>query len=46
LIGDEAKLRLLENRPLQEGRATAYVCEAYACKQPVTNPADLAAQLE
>ncbi len=40
-----SSLPLLENRPLQEGRATAYVCENYTCKQPVTNRAELAAQL-
>jgi uncharacterized protein YyaL (SSP411 family) len=39
------QLPLLENRPLQDGRATAYVCENYTCKQPVTAPAALAAQL-
>ena len=40
-----SSLPLLENRPLQEGRATAYVCENYTCKQPVTDRAALAAQL-
>ncbi|HEU4712764.1 MAG TPA: thioredoxin domain-containing protein [Pyrinomonadaceae bacterium] len=38
-------LPLLQDRPLTGGRATAYVCEHYTCKQPVTEPADLAAQL-
>ena len=28
------------------GRATAYVCENYACKLPTTEPRVLAAQLE
>jgi uncharacterized protein len=36
---------LLAQRESVEGRATAYVCENYACKQPVTSPADLKAQL-
>ena len=36
---------LLRARNLLEGRATAYVCERYACKQPVTAPAALAEQL-
>jgi len=48
LISDNdaaSQLPLLENRPLQEGRATAYVCENYTCKQPVTDPSELAAQL-
>ena len=39
-------LPLLENRPLQDGRATAYVCEHYTCKQPVTDVAALASLLE
>ena len=48
LIADtscSSKLPLLENRPLQDGRATAYVCENYTCKQPVTDRSELAAQL-
>ena len=36
---------LLENRPLVNGLATAYVCEHFTCKQPVTDVAELAAQL-
>jgi hypothetical protein len=36
---------LLADR-LPAGAPTAYVCEHYACKQPVTNPADLRAQLD
>ena len=41
-----ARLPLLQNRPLVNGQATAYVCEHYTCKEPVTDPAALAAQLE
>ncbi|HEX8424491.1 MAG TPA: hypothetical protein VF634_13820, partial [Pyrinomonadaceae bacterium] len=37
---------LLSNRPALGGRVTAYVCENYSCLQPVTTPAELAAQLD
>jgi hypothetical protein len=44
--GDAAAvIPLLEGRTAQGGRATAYVCERLACKQPVTDPAALAEQL-
>ncbi|MDX6612441.1 MAG: uncharacterized protein QOD75_1627 [Blastocatellia bacterium] len=36
---------LLRDRLQVDGRATAYVCENYACRAPVTNPSDLLAQL-
>ena len=39
------QLPLLQDRPLVDGKATAYVCEHYTCKQPVTDPAALARQL-
>jgi uncharacterized protein YyaL (SSP411 family) len=29
-----------------DGRAAAYVCEHFTCKQPVTKPEELAALLE
>ncbi len=36
---------LLADRPAVDGRATAYVCEHFACQQPVTEPEALALQL-
>jgi len=43
--GAAARVPLLAGRPAVGGRATAYVCERFACKQPVTDPEALAAQL-
>jgi uncharacterized protein len=37
---------LLKDRPLREGRATAYVCQNYTCQKPVTTAADLQSQLD
>ena len=37
---------LLANRPLIKGAATAYVCEHFTCKQPVTDVAALASALQ
>jgi len=37
---------LLAERPLREGRATAYVCEGYSCQSPATDPEELVRQLE
>ncbi len=36
---------LLKNRPLQNGLATAYICQNSICKHPITSPTQLAAQL-
>jgi uncharacterized protein len=36
---------LLAERPMRDGRATAYVCEGYACKNPTTDREELAGQL-
>lgn len=36
---------LLANRPLVNALATAYVCEHFSCKQPVTDVSGLAVQL-
>ena len=41
----EGTIPLLENRPLLNDRATAYVCEHYTCRQPVNEPSELAKQL-
>jgi uncharacterized protein YyaL (SSP411 family) len=37
---------LLEGRTPIDGRAAAYVCEHFACKQPVTEPDALEALLD
>jgi uncharacterized protein YyaL (SSP411 family) len=37
---------LLDGRPQVDGRATAYVCERFACRAPVTDPRALAAELD
>ena len=39
-------LPLLEQRGLDEGQPTAYVCQHYVCQLPVTDPDALARQLE
>jgi uncharacterized protein YyaL (SSP411 family) len=41
-----AVIPLLADRPALDGKAAAYVCEHFACRLPVTEPAALAAQLE
>jgi uncharacterized protein len=40
-----AAVALLLERPPIDGRPTAYVCERFTCKLPVTDPEELAAQL-
>ncbi|CAN5567525.1 thioredoxin domain-containing protein [soil metagenome] len=36
---------LLHDRAMIDDRATAYLCRRFACRRPVTEPADLVAQL-
>ena len=41
-----AGIALLHARGQVDGRPTAYVCESYACRTPVTDPDSLAEQLD
>ncbi len=41
-----AAVALLRERPQLEGKPTAYVCERFTCRLPVTAPDALAAQLD
>ena len=38
---DEERVPLLRNRPQIDGKATAYVCRQFVCKNPVTEPSEL-----
>ncbi len=46
---DDGRVReaipLLADRPMTGGKPTAYVCQRFLCKAPVTDPEDLAQQL-
>jgi uncharacterized protein len=43
--GSDERVALLRNRPMVNGQPTAYVCENFTCKQPVTDAASLEKQL-
>jgi uncharacterized protein YyaL (SSP411 family) len=46
-VGDEdSPIPLLEGRRRRDGKATAYVCRGFVCRQPVTEVEALAEQLE
>ncbi|SCE72505.1 thioredoxin domain-containing protein [Micromonospora mirobrigensis] len=42
---DQPGVPLLADRPLVDGRPTAYVCRGFVCQRPVTSVEDLVAQL-
>jgi uncharacterized protein len=42
---DAGLIPTLADHPTRDGRATAYVCEGYACQNPTTDPEGLAQQL-
>jgi uncharacterized protein len=44
--GEAAPVALLEGRTAVDGQSTAYVCEHFACRLPVTSAAALRAQLD
>ena len=37
--GSDSNIALLRDRPMVDGKTTVYVCENFACKKPVTDPA-------
>ena len=45
IAAGDGRIALLDNRPMVNGRVTAYVCENLACKLPVTDVQEYAKQL-
>jgi hypothetical protein len=43
---EEETIALLAHRPQVNGKATAYVCRHFLCQAPVTEPEELASQLD
>ena len=44
-VDQHGSIALLNGRPAQDGRPTAYVCRNFACRLPVASAAEMAAQL-
>lgn len=44
--GAEERVPLLQGRTVQNGKATAYLCENFVCRQPTTRPERLGEQIE
>ena len=42
----DSAVPLLHERVMRDGNATAYVCRAFACRAPVTDPDELSTELE
>ncbi len=43
--GETSEIPLLEGKAMRDGKATAYVCEGYACQAPTTDAGELSRQL-
>ena len=44
-VPDQPGSPLLQQRPMIDGRSTAYVCRGFVCERPVTDPANLATKI-